>query len=76
MDFEFEIVDGDSKCSIRFCDGFMQIRRPNKGLSPRLMECIQGMFNEDDDPEDVKRVTSFLGQTENIDVVIGEERCG
>jgi hypothetical protein len=40
------------------------------------MECIQGMFNEDDDPEDVKRVTSFLGQTENIDVVIGEERCG
>lgn len=79
MGFSFEIVDVDSGSKMTICltGDSVQIRRPNKGMSKKLQKLALSILDEDLlGSEEAEKASEFIAQSNNMVVLIGEERCG
>lgn len=77
LEITFEIIDGDSKLELSIIDDEIQIRRPNKGMTPKLEEIAKIMLDgEDGNKEEMDKALNFVMQSKNMTILIGEERCG
>jgi len=78
MDVTLVFVDGESELTIRLTDEGLQVRRPSKGMTPKLQAIADGFSNEDflGDSAEAEKVSTFINQSKDISVMIGEERCG
>ena len=58
-------------------DDGINLRRPSKGLTPRLTELAKDFLDEDMvGVEGAKQAREFVEQAGRLDVIVGEDRCG
>ena len=63
--------------TIAMNDNGISLRRPNKGLTPRLMSLAEDFLDKDMcGVEGAKQAREFVKQAERLDVIVGEDRCG
>lgn len=71
-----EFADGDSVMTVSFGDGYINIQRPNKGMTPKLRAVAEKIASERLFGNDLEKVKAFLDQTDDLSILVGEERCG
>lgn len=69
-------ADGDSVMTVSYDNGYLNIQRPNKGMTPKLKAIAERFLNKQLLGKDEAKVKTFIEQTDNLSVLIGEERCG
>jgi hypothetical protein len=57
-------------------DNEFSVRRPTKGNTPFLDAIVEAICDEELMGDDAVKAKNFLRQSEDMSVLIGEERCG